>query len=101
MERELNELRQRLAIQSDQISTLGVHDHVGGLGAKGAMAVEDGSSHDQYMGNHEVVASLLDLRQGHDSSGTYTRGTNGSLIAYRTLGAVRLSPSRVLELFTQ
>jgi hypothetical protein len=99
MERELNDLRARLAIQDQIAPSLGIHHDLGGTLTKDN-SIEDKASQDQYMGNHEAVASLMDLRQGHDS-GSYPRGTNGSSITYRILGNVRLSPPRVSELFSQ
>lgn len=52
-------------------------------------------SSDQYMGSHEAVASLLDLRSGFDGS-NYMRNGNHH---FKRLEDVAVVPERVTELF--
>lgn len=52
-------------------------------------------SADQYMGSHEAVASLLDLRSGFDGS-NYMRNGNHH---FKRIEDVAVVPERVTELF--
>lgn len=103
MEREIVELRRQLASQSAQTSPIQLShtpSSPGLIKAENGTLFQNQAQQDQYMGNHEAVASLLDLRQGHDGSGAYGNNVNGSTAGYKTLGAVSLGPARVAELFS-
>jgi hypothetical protein len=52
------------------------------------------SATDQYLGSHEAVASLLDLRSGFD--GNYMRNGNQH---FKRIEDVAVVPERVSELF--
>lgn len=52
-------------------------------------------STDQYMGSHEAVASLLDLRSGYDGT-NYMRNGNHH---FKRIEDVAVVPERVTELF--
>jgi hypothetical protein len=52
-------------------------------------------SSDQYMGSHEAVASLLDLRSGFDGSNYMRNGTHH----FKRIEDVVVVPERVTELF--
>ncbi|KAK2797559.1 hypothetical protein FQN50_009154 [Emmonsiellopsis sp. PD_5] len=54
---------------------------------------------DQYMGSHEAVASLLDLRSGIDSS-NFLRSPSGQLSMSKRIEDVSVPPERVTELFS-
>lgn len=54
---------------------------------------------EQYMGSHEAVASLLDLRSGIDSS--YLKSPNNQVIVAKKLEDISVPPERVSELFNQ
>ncbi|KAH0538986.1 hypothetical protein FGG08_004435 [Glutinoglossum americanum] len=53
-----------------------------------------------YMGSHEAVASLLDLRQGYDASSGYILSPNGASLG-RKLDDVALSGDTISKLFSQ
>jgi hypothetical protein len=53
-----------------------------------------------YMGSHEAVASLLDLRQGYDASSGYLLSPNGAN-PRRKLEDVTLSGDTISKLFSQ
>lgn len=53
------------------------------------------SAADQFMGSHEAVASLLDLRSGYDGS-NYMRNGNPH---FKRIEDVAVVPERVAELF--
>lgn len=55
---------------------------------------------DQFMGSHEAVASLLDLRSGFDNS-SYLRNADGQIIIPKRIEDVSVSPDRVVEIFKQ
>ncbi|KAF7587626.1 hypothetical protein BBP40_006990 [Aspergillus hancockii] len=61
----------------------------------GVYHTPSGMSSDQYMGSHEAVASLLDLRSGFDGS-NYMRNGNHH---FRRIEDVVVVPERVTELF--
>ncbi|KKZ66055.1 hypothetical protein EMCG_08168 [[Emmonsia] crescens] len=58
-----------------------------------------GLAGDQYMGSHEAVASLLDLRSGLDSS-NFLRSPSGQIVMTKRLEDVSVAPERVTELFS-
>jgi hypothetical protein len=110
MEREIIELRKQIA--SAQAGTVGTHPQPHGLPtAQQTPKQENPSSQvspagvyqtpsamsaaEQFMGSHEAVASLLDLRSGFDGS-NYMR--NGSL-PFKRVEDVAVGPDRVAELF--
>ncbi|KAJ9294663.1 transcriptional regulator family: Fungal Specific TF [Paecilomyces variotii] len=64
--------------------------------AAGVYQGSSGMSADQYMGSHEAVASLLDLRSGFDGSSGYMR--NGGH-QFKRIEDVMVAPERVTELF--
>lgn len=103
MEKELNELRAQVAAQTAQTSPIQSSNR-----DSPNVKVEEGSTYtsishnNPYLGNHEAVAGLLDLRQGLDTHGSsYGRNLNGPSDPHRRLGAVSLSISQVSELFEQ
>ncbi|KAI9781289.1 MAG: hypothetical protein M1839_006082 [Geoglossum umbratile] len=53
-----------------------------------------------YMGPHEAVASLLDLRQGYDASSSYLLSPNGANVT-RKLEDVGLAGDAISKLFNQ
>jgi hypothetical protein len=55
---------------------------------------------ESYMGPHEAVASLLDLRQGFDASSSYLLSPNGAN-AGRKLEDIGLSGDTISKLFNQ
>jgi hypothetical protein len=55
---------------------------------------------ESYMGSHEAVASLLDLRQGYDASSGYLLSPNGAN-SRRKLEDVTLSIDTISKLFSQ
>ncbi|EEH10988.1 C6 zinc finger domain-containing protein [Histoplasma capsulatum G186AR] len=59
-----------------------------------------GLSGSQYMGSHEAVASLLDLRSGLDSS-SFLRSSSSQVAMAKRLEGVSLAPERVTDLFSQ
>ena len=52
---------------------------------------------DQYLGSHEAVASLLDLRSGFE--GNYLRSPSGQVNAPKRLEDVSITHDRVVEIF--
>ncbi|BAE62845.1 hypothetical protein BDV35DRAFT_370693 [Aspergillus flavus] len=110
MEREIIELRKQIAsvqanaatsmpqqqppsIQSTQHTPK--QEHSSHVSPAGVYHTPSGMSSDQYMGSHEAVASLLDLRSGFDGS-NYMR--NGSQ-HFKRIEDVVVVPERVTELF--
>ncbi|KAI9369132.1 hypothetical protein BJX61DRAFT_520913 [Aspergillus egyptiacus] len=110
MEREIIELRKQIA--SVQAAGVGAQAQPHGLAtAQHTPKQENPSSQvspagvyqtpsamstaDQFMGSHEAVASLLDLRSGYDGS-SYMR--NGGQ-HFKRIEDVAVVPERVLELF--
>lgn len=53
---------------------------------------------DQFMGSHEAVASLLDLRSGFDNS-SYLRSPDGQIVMPKRIEDVAVTPDRVSEVF--
>ncbi|KAI9786025.1 MAG: hypothetical protein M1816_008177 [Peltula sp. TS41687] len=104
MERELAELRQRLASTSAQSPT----DSLPPLPtSRSSMTVHSPESnsirlcHAHRMGSDEAVASLLDLRQGNDGGAALMKTRKDSAAGGRTIEDVTLSQDRVAELFYQ
>lgn len=100
MEREIIQLRRQLANQQSYSSTA---QHtpaisVTSIKAESPIMYHSPSAHDQYLGSQEAVASLLDLRSGHDGA-AYLRNSNGQAAMYRKIGDVSLTYDRVRELF--
>lgn len=92
MEKEIVELRNQLANQhSQQVATNGIR----GVSYGQAMP-QMTSSLDQYIGSHEAVASLLDLKSGVEG---FMRSPNPVAKPIRRLEDVTLSPDQVQELF--
>jgi hypothetical protein len=103
MEREIIDLRQQVkdataanAVlktqlpQGRQDTPAGVSSHL----SNGSAHVYPNPATEQFMGSHEAVASLLDLRSGYDGS-NYSRNGRG----FRTIEDVLLAHDRVGELF--
>jgi hypothetical protein len=106
MEREIIELRKQIAtvqanpaamtpqapsLQSAHVTPKQESSHVS---PAGVYQTPSAISTDQYMGSHEAVASLLDLRSGFDGL-NYKR--NGNL--FRRIEDVVVAPEKVTELF--
>ncbi|KAF7170155.1 hypothetical protein CNMCM6106_004939 [Aspergillus hiratsukae] len=107
MEREIIELRKQIAtvqanptamtpqqapsLQSTHVTPKQESSHVS---PAGVYQTPSAISSDQYMGSHEAVASLLDLRSGFDGS-NYKR--NGNL--FKRIEDVVVAPEKVTELF--
>ncbi|KAI9826995.1 MAG: hypothetical protein M1819_007089 [Sarea resinae] len=96
MEREIIELRRQLANQSRQNMEHQV-SRTPMSNADSPGIFNTPSREDQYMGSHEAVASLLDLRQGLDGS-QYTNA-NGRGVGLKKIENVVLTPDRVKDLF--
>jgi hypothetical protein len=110
MEREIIELRKQIAtVQANPAAmTPQHHQHASSLQSAHVTPKQESShvspagvyhtpsaiSSDQYMGSHEAVASLLDLRSGFDGS-NYMR--NGNL--FKRIEDVLVVPEKVTELF--
>ncbi|OAX80359.1 hypothetical protein ACJ72_05310 [Emergomyces africanus] len=58
-----------------------------------------GLTENQYMGSHEAVVSLLDLRSGLDST-SFLRSPSGQIVMTKRLEDVSVTPERVTELFS-
>lgn len=104
MERELAELRQRLASTCAQSPT----DSIPPLAtSRSSMTTHSPGSnsirlcHLPRMGSDEVVASLLDLRQGNDSGTGYMKARKDAIAGSRTLEDFTLSQDRIAEAFHQ
>ncbi|KAL2812860.1 hypothetical protein BJX63DRAFT_421565 [Aspergillus granulosus] len=110
MEREIIELRKQIA--SAQAGAVGTHPQPHGLPTTQPTPKQENTSSqvspagiyqtpsamsaaEQFMGSHEAVASLLDLRSGFDGS-NYMR--NGSQ-HFKRVEDVAVGPERVVELF--
>jgi len=100
MEREIVLLRRQLAsqqqgspatLQAPSISAPSVK-------AESPSMYQSPSTHDQYIGSQEAVASLLDLRSGHDGA-AYLRNSNGQAALFRRIDDVSLTIDRARELF--
>lgn len=109
MEREIVELRKQIAnananaamnqqqqaLQQSQVAP-GKQDSASiSSNVAGVYQTPSGMSADQYMGSHEAVASLLDLRSGFDSS-NYLRNGNQQ---FKRIEDVIVVTERVTELF--
>jgi len=98
MEREIVELRKQIAHQQNSpsqadmpsVNTPGSSQGTGLYPAASAIR-------DQYMGSHEAVASLLDLRSGFD--GSYLRSPSGQINVPKRLEDLSLTHDRVVEIF--
>lgn len=108
MEREIAELRQQLAgrdtnaapvSQAQMLQSIPSTSQSPGIAQSPALSRQP-SALDQYMGSHDAVASLLDLRSGFDI-GSFQRGTGTHAMPMRRLEDVTLSSVQVLELFQQ
>lgn len=109
MEREIIELRKQIAnvqanattsmpqqppsIQSSQHTPK--QEPSSHVSPAGVYHTPSGMSADQYMGSHEAVASLLDLRSGFDSSNYMRNGSHN----FKRIEDVVVVPERVTELF--
>jgi hypothetical protein len=103
MEREIIELRQQIKEASDTNTLLKSqlpqdrHDSASSVSnhiSNGGPNLYPNPSTEQYMGSHEAVASLLDLRSGYDGS-SYSRNSG----RIKTIEDVLLASDRVTELF--
>ncbi|KZF24478.1 hypothetical protein L228DRAFT_252699 [Xylona heveae TC161] len=100
MEREIIELKRQLAVQgqSPSMATPPLNIALGGAAASPGV-YQIPPRDEQYMGSHEAVASLLDLRQGLDGSGSYI-STSDAQAGVKRLETVALTPERVADLFS-
>lgn len=94
MEKEIVELRTQLATQQRQNSQLSP-TAMNSSNFNQTMP-QMTSTLDQYMGSHEAVASLLDLKSGVDG---FMRSPNPNVKPTRHLEDVIISPDQVQELF--
>ncbi|PLB34319.1 putative C6 transcription factor (Leu3) [Aspergillus candidus] len=96
MEREIIELRKQIATQSNNSSQAQqTPKQESSSQVSPAVYHTPSAMSDQYMGSHEAVASLLDLRSGFDGSG-YMRNGNAH---FKRIEDVVVVPDRVAELF--
>ncbi|KAI9801904.1 MAG: hypothetical protein M1833_002218 [Piccolia ochrophora] len=102
MEREIVELRMKLATASAQTSPTLPQPSAFSI----TSSLGDGSNpflsqpvQDQFLGSHEAVASLLDLRQGLDGSAGFTKTPSALPPGTKRLEGVILNGDRVAELF--
>lgn len=102
MEREIVQLRRQLANQQQRSPTNNHTPSISVTSVKGESPTmyQSPSAHDQYRGSQEAVASLLDLRSGHDGA-AYLRNTNGQAAMLWRIEDVSLTQDRVRELFNQ
>jgi len=91
MEREIVELRKQIANQQTSPSQGEAEN------TPGSVYQSSGSIPDQYMGSHEAVASLLDLRSGFE--GNYLRSPSGQINMPKRLEDVSITHDRVVEIF--
>lgn len=100
MEREIVQLRRQLASQqSGSPTTLQTPSiSIPSVKTESPNVYQSPSTHEQYMGSQEAVASLLDLRSGHDGA-AYLRNTNGQAAMFRRIDDVALTLDRVRDLF--
>ncbi|KAM0112767.1 hypothetical protein ACP6JB_001505 [Aspergillus fumigatus] len=108
MEREIIELRKQIASVQANPAAMTPQQHAPSLHSAHVTPKQESShvspagvyhtpsaiSSDQYMGSHEAVASLLDLRSGFEGS-NYMR--NGNL--FKRIEDVVVAPEKVTELF--
>lgn len=109
MEREIMELRNQLAGQNHTASSSPISQTHLGLSAQGnnfglnqptfgqPVPQISPSPLDQYMGSHEAVASLLDLKSGGDS--VFGRSPTANARPSRRLEGVVMTYDQVEELF--
>ncbi|KAI9872723.1 MAG: hypothetical protein M1830_001260 [Pleopsidium flavum] len=100
MEREIVQLRRQLANQQ-QVSPTTLQTpsiSVPSVKAESPSMYQSPSTHDQYIGSQEAVASLLDLRSGYDGA-AYLRNSNSQAVLFRRIDDVSLTIDRVRELF--
>ncbi|PYH92433.1 hypothetical protein BO71DRAFT_357272 [Aspergillus ellipticus CBS 707.79] len=107
MEREIIELRRQIAVQSSPAGTMPPQQPTSLPAAQtpkqetpsqvgsGVYHTPSAMSTDQYMGSHEAVASLLDLRSGFDGTNYMRNGTHH----FKRIEDVAIVPERVTELF--
>jgi hypothetical protein len=97
MEKEIADLRRRLAQQSSSVrpksSTTTKNLYPGASAYASTVPI------DEWNGSHEAVAGLLDLRSGVDSSTGYTRSPSGPLATSKRIEDVVVGNERVVELF--
>lgn len=98
MEREIIELRRRLA-QQQGTPAINVPSVKAEPGSPSTPSVPPRhSTVFQYLGDQDAVASLMDLKSGLEG-GSYTRSPSGQVISPRCFGDIAFSQPRVLELF--
>ena len=98
MEREIIELRKRVASQDSSPTTPSV-PRLTSTSASPSMS-QLPSTLDQYMGSQEAVSTLMDLRSGLEG-GSFMRSPNGQILPSRRLEDVLLTHDRVRDLFQQ
>lgn len=104
MERELAELRQRLASTCAQSPTDSIPPLPTSRSSMTAHSPESNPirlSHAHRMGSDEVVASLLDLRQGNDGGAGFMKARKEVATGTRTIEDITLSQDRIVEIFNQ
>jgi hypothetical protein len=97
MEREIVELRKQIANQQASPSQADASANTPGSSQGTGLYHTSGAVPDQYMGSHEAVASLLDLRSGFD--GNYLRSPSGQINVPKKLEDVSITNDRVVEIF--
>ena len=113
MEREIIELRKQIAnVQANAVTSMPQQqqqpppsiqsaqhtpkqESSSHVSPAGVYHTPSGMSSDQYMGSHEAVASLLDLRSGFDSSNYMRNGSHH----FKRIEDIVVVPERVTELF--
>ncbi|KAI9758608.1 MAG: hypothetical protein M4579_002984 [Chaenotheca gracillima] len=106
MERDIIELRKRLAAYESpgQSTHHQPNQPVFSLGSSATASpamYQMPMGNDQFMPSNEAVASLIDLRQGLDSSSSYLKSPNNMTIGSRKLGNTILSADHVAALFNE
>jgi len=96
MEREINELKQRLASQSSSPTTPSIPRLISTSASPSISLLP--STLDQYMGSQEAVSTLMDLRSGLEG-GSFMRSPNGQILPSRRLEDILLTHDRVRDLF--
>lgn len=95
MEREIVELRKQIASVNAANASLQSQVNAGKANGTGLYQTPSGMSTDQFMGSHEAVASLLDLRSGFDGSNYMRNGGH----QFKRIEDVLIATDRVTELF--
>ena len=98
MEREIVELRTKLASQNSSPTTPSIPTLISTSASPSISQLP--STLDQYMGSQEAVSTLMDLRSGLEG-GSFMRSPNGQILPSRRLEDIVLTHDRVRDLFQQ